>query len=254
MERTLIGLSQLLKVVEKLWLVGHKFANLGTEFSTYQSFATDLSNCDRPIRVLSTTLSNPIRELFRALQLWSPISASCWTLEWKIVTVKQDSYTREGLFAFSCKIEAAEVTLFGQYFSCTPSQRGCGSRLTICQLNQFHTNSEAVMLSNPSHLWKQTWIVGALLSFENRNLALLATYPLHCILPLEPFPGFANVLNHFSPVPLKFLAEESQCQEQYWCKVCGALHLRHFNFFSSSLQYMRQNQIILRYNILCISR
>ena len=61
---------------------------------------------------------------------------------------------------------------------------------------------------NLSHLWKQTWIVGALLSFENRNLALLATYPLHCILPLEPFPGFANVFNHFSPVPLQFLAAE----------------------------------------------
>ena len=43
MERTLIGLSQLLKVVEKLWLVGHKFANLGTEYSTNQSFSTTLS-------------------------------------------------------------------------------------------------------------------------------------------------------------------------------------------------------------------
>ena len=30
---------------------------------------------------------------------------------------------------------------------CTPSQRGCRSRLTICQLNQFITNSEAAMLS-----------------------------------------------------------------------------------------------------------
>ena len=35
----------------------------------YQGFATDLGNCDRPIRVLSTTLSNPIRVLFSALQL-----------------------------------------------------------------------------------------------------------------------------------------------------------------------------------------
>ena len=34
---------------------------------------------------------NPIRDLFSALQLWSPISVSFWTLEWKIVTVKQYS-------------------------------------------------------------------------------------------------------------------------------------------------------------------
>ena len=32
--------------------------------------------------------------------------------------------------------------------SCTPSWGGCRSRLTICQLNQFNTNSEAAMLSN----------------------------------------------------------------------------------------------------------
>ena len=30
-------------------------------------------------------------------------------------------YTREGCIAFSCEIKAPEVTLFGQYFSCTPS-------------------------------------------------------------------------------------------------------------------------------------
>ena len=31
---------------------------------------------------------------------------------------------------------------------CTPSWGGRGSRLTICQLNQFNTNSEAAMLSS----------------------------------------------------------------------------------------------------------
>ena len=112
MERTLVGLSQLLKVVEKLWLVGHKFANLGTEFLTYQSFATDLSNCDRPIRVLSTTLSNPIRVLFSALQLWSPLSASCWTLGWKTVTVKQYSYTRDFLRDWSPRSDFIWPILF----------------------------------------------------------------------------------------------------------------------------------------------
>ena len=32
-----IAASQLLKVVEKLWLVGHKFANLGREFWTFRA-------------------------------------------------------------------------------------------------------------------------------------------------------------------------------------------------------------------------
>ena len=32
--------------------------------------------------------------------------------------------------------------------SCTPSSGGCRSRLSICQLNQFNTNSEAAMLSS----------------------------------------------------------------------------------------------------------
>ena len=39
---------------------------------------------------------------------------------------------------------------------CTPSLGGRGSRLTICQLNQFNTNSEAAMLSIESlriHGW-----------------------------------------------------------------------------------------------------
>ena len=41
---------------------------------------------------------------------------------------------------------------------------------------------------NLSHLWKQTWIVGALLPFEHRHLALLTTNPLHRVLPLESLP------------------------------------------------------------------
>ena len=39
--------------------------------------------------------------------------------------------------------------------SCTPSWGGCRSRLTICQLNQFNTNSEAAILSSPI---RQYWI------------------------------------------------------------------------------------------------
>ena len=41
---------------------------------------------------------------------------------------------------------------------CTPSQRGCRSRLTICQLNQFITNSEAAMLSTVMALLHCTFI------------------------------------------------------------------------------------------------
>ena len=55
-ETTLIGLSQFLKSVAKLWLVCHKCQSLGEKCSTYQSFVTDLSYCDRPVGVVSTDL------------------------------------------------------------------------------------------------------------------------------------------------------------------------------------------------------
>ena len=83
METTLIGLSQLLKSLAKLWLVCHKCH----KYPNLRNRIIDLSElCHRFEQVLQTKKQllpqiwvNHVSDLFSALHLWSLILVSCWS-------------------------------------------------------------------------------------------------------------------------------------------------------------------------------
>ena len=140
METSLIGLSQLLKTVAKLWLV---------EYSVPQiwAFLTDQWELCHRFEQLWKTIQNCFHKFESILSVTYLVKSDKKGLpSIAIVNVLPQNPSQLLLFIYRRANSPKNVSNVHFLLSCTCYWGGCRSLLTICQLNQLFSNSEGAML------------------------------------------------------------------------------------------------------------